>query len=108
MSLRKSALRAVQWQGAPTADNDALSHGMAMVAVPVAFGFLGLLVDGLLGTGWIFVALFAAFGVACSFGSAYYRYERRIAQHDSGKPWSRTQDRLTQDRLTQDRKEALG
>lgn len=103
MSFRKSARRVVQWQGAPSAENDALSHGMAMVAVPVAFGFLGLLVDGWLGTGWIFVVVFAAFGVACSFGSAYYRYERRIAQHDEGKPWARARDPLAQDR-----KEALG
>jgi hypothetical protein len=89
VSWSKSALRTMRYRGAPTADNDALSHGMAMVAVPVAFGFVGALVDSWAGTGWVFVVLFAAFGVACSFGSAYYRYEQRIAQHDEGKPWTR-------------------
>jgi positive regulator of sigma E activity len=89
MSWSKSALRTMRYRGAPSAENDALSHGMAMVAVPVLFGFLGYLLDGQLGTGWIFVVLFAAFGVTCSFGSAYYRYERRIAEHDEGKPWTR-------------------
>ncbi len=79
----------MRYRPAPTAENDALSHGMALAAVPVLFGFLGYLLDDQLGTGWVFVALFAAFGVACSFGSAYWRYERRIAQHDEGKPWAR-------------------
>lgn len=92
MSWSKSALRTVRYRGAPTAENDALSHGMAMVAVPVVFGLVGALVDSALGTGWIFVALFAAFGVACSFGSAYWRYEQRIAKHDEGKPWARRVD----------------
>jgi hypothetical protein len=32
---------------------------------------------------------FAAFGVVCSFASAFYRYERKIAVHDQGKPWAR-------------------
>jgi hypothetical protein len=89
MSWSKSALHTIRYRGAPTAENDALSHGMAMVAVPVAFGLLGWVVDGWLGTGWVLTVLFAAFGVACSFGSAWWRYERRIAQHDDGKPWSR-------------------
>ena len=102
MSWSKAAVRTLRYRGAPTAENDALSHGMALVAVPVLFGFLGYLLDGQVGTGWVFAALFAAFGVACSFGSAYWRYERRIAKHDEGKPWARARAR------TDGAKEALG
>jgi hypothetical protein len=96
-SWSKAAMRTVRYGGAPTAENDALSHGMAMAAVPVAFGFVGALVDSALGTGWIFLACFAAFGVACSFASAWWRYEQRIAQHDEGKPWARGAERAPAD-----------
>jgi F0F1-type ATP synthase assembly protein I len=89
------ALRWVRWQGAPSADDDAISLAMAMVALPVALGLLGWWLDSLLGTGPILLIALAAFGVACSFASAWYRYERRIAQHDAGKPWSRPSGGVT-------------
>ena len=73
----------------PTASNDAFSYAVAMVIVPVLFGLLGSWIDGRLGTAPIFLLALGAFGVACSFASAYYRYETRIARHDEGKPWSR-------------------
>jgi hypothetical protein len=82
-------VKALRWRGAPSADQDALAHGMAMVAVPLLFGLFGSFLDGLAGTGPILVIALAGFGVACSFASAYYRYERRIADHDAGKPWAR-------------------
>lgn len=73
----------------PPAD-DALSHGMALAAVPVTFGVLGWLLDRGIGTGPAFLLLFAFFGVAASFTSAYYRYSARIARESEGKPWART------------------
>jgi positive regulator of sigma E activity len=73
----------------PTYENDALAHAMAMVAVPVLFGLLGAWLDGRAGTRPVLLLVFAAFGVACSFASAYYRYEAKMARHDEGKPWSR-------------------
>lgn len=76
-------------QGMPSANEDALSHAMAMVAVPAIFGLLGAWIDSLIGTGPILLLLFAAFGIACSFAGAYYRYEKKIADHDEGKPWAR-------------------
>jgi F0F1-type ATP synthase assembly protein I len=84
------SLRWLRWQGAPPADEDAISLAMAMVALPVVLGLLGWWIDGLLGTGPVFLALLAGFGIASSFASARYRYERRIAQHDEGKPWTRS------------------
>ena len=73
----------------PNASDDAFSYAVAMVIVPVLFGFLGSWLDGRLGTHPLFLLALAAFGVACSFASAYYRYEARMARHDAGKPWTR-------------------
>jgi hypothetical protein len=83
------AVKPLRWRGAPSADDDALSYAMAMVAVPAAFGLAGWWVDSQVGTGPILLIAFAAFGVVCSFASAFYRYERKIAVHDQGKPWAR-------------------
>ncbi len=73
----------------PPPQGDALSHGLAMITAPVVFGLLGWLLDSRVGTGPLFLLIFAIFGVAASFASAYYRYEQRIANHDAGKPWTR-------------------
>jgi len=62
---------------------------MAMVAVPVLFGLAGAWIDGRLGTRPVFLLVLAGFGIACSFATAWYRYERKIAQHEAGKPWAR-------------------
>jgi hypothetical protein len=73
----------------PSADNDALSHAVALVVAPLVMGLIGLWIDHLVGTGWIFATVFAAFGALGSVASLYYRYESRIAQLDEGKPWNR-------------------
>jgi F0F1-type ATP synthase assembly protein I len=80
-------------RAAVPAQNDALAHAMAMVAVPVLFGFLGSLIDRAIGTGPILLIGFAALGVVGSFASAYYRYEARIAEQDVDKPWTRARSR---------------
>ncbi len=69
--------------------DDAVSHGVALVAAPVAFALLGVWIDRLVGTGWVLTAALAALGVAGSVASLYYRYEARIARLDEGKPWNR-------------------
>lgn len=73
----------------PSAGDDAIAHGVALVAAPACFALLGLWIDHLLGTGWIVAAALAAFGVTGSVASLYYRYEARIARLDEGKPWTR-------------------
>ena len=73
----------------PPPQGDALSHGLAMVTAPVVFGLLGALLDSRVGTGPLFLLLFAIFGVAASFASAYYRYVQRVTTADAGKPWTR-------------------
>jgi hypothetical protein len=77
----------------PDARSDVLAHGMAMIAAPVCFGLFGSWLDGRLGTSPVFLLALAAFGVVCSFASAYYRYEYRMARHDEGKPWARGSNR---------------
>ena len=52
----------------PSSQNDALSHGIAMVVAPLCMGLFGYWLDGVLGTGWIFAALFTTFGIAGSIG----------------------------------------
>lgn len=73
----------------PSSHNDALSHALAMVVGPLLMGLFGAWLDRMLGTGWVFAALFAALGAVGAVASAYYRYEARMAEHDEGKPWTR-------------------
>jgi hypothetical protein len=73
----------------PPPSGDALSHGLAMITAPVVFGLLGAFLDRRVDTAPIFLLLFAVFGVAASFASAYYRYEARVAHDETGKPWTR-------------------
>jgi len=80
-----------KYRGVPSAEDDAISLAMSLVAVPVVFGLLGWWLDNLLGTGPVLLMALAALGVACSFAGAYYRYEHKIARHDAGKPWARKQ-----------------
>ena len=79
----------IRYKQPPSANNDPLAHAMAMVAVPTLFGFLGHLLDQAVGTGPVFLLVFATVGVVASFLSAYYRYEARMAQHEADKPWNR-------------------
>jgi MFS family permease len=83
------SLRVRRRRSIPNASDDAFSYAVAMVIVPVLFGLLGSWIDGRLGTHPLFLLALGAFGVACSFASAYYRYEARISHHDEGKPWTR-------------------
>jgi hypothetical protein len=89
----KTPVKFTRWREAPAADEDALSYAAAMVALPVALGFLGAWVDGLLNTRPLMILIFAGFGVVSAFVSAFYRYESRIASHDANKPWSRKTSR---------------
>jgi F0F1-type ATP synthase assembly protein I len=62
---------------------------MALVAFPAFLGGIGALFDSLAGTGPVLLIAFAAGGVVAAFASAWYRYERKIARHEAGKPWTR-------------------
>ncbi len=82
-------MKSLRWQGAPGSNDDALSYAVAMVIEIVVFGVLGAWIDSRTGTRPLFLLVLGAVGVLGAFASAYYRYERRMADHDSGKPWTR-------------------
>lgn len=82
-------MKSLRWQGAPGSNNDALSHAVAMVIEIVLFGLVGSWIDSRADTRPVFLLVFGAMGVLGASASAYYRYERRMADHDSGKPWMR-------------------
>ncbi len=82
-------MKSLRWQGAPGSNNDALSHAVAMVMEIVLFGVLGAWIDSRAGTRPLFLLVGGVLGVLGAFASAYYRYERRMADHDAGKPWTR-------------------
>lgn len=82
-------MKSLRWQGVPGSNDDAWSHAVAMVLEIVLLGLLGAWIDSRAGTQPIFLLVLGALGVLGAFASAYYRYERRMADHDSGKPWTR-------------------
>lgn len=84
----------------PPPGSDLISHGLALITVPVLLGLLGSVIDRALDTGPGFVISFAAFGVAGAFLSSYYRYEARIAHHEAGKPWTRRTQRTESGKAT--------
>lgn len=86
---RRLAARGTRRLDVPSANEDALSHGIALVVAPLAFGLLGIWIDHQVGTRWVFAAVLAAFGLFGSVASLYYRYEQRISRLDEGKPWTR-------------------
>ena len=69
--------------------DDGLSQAFEFAAGPVVMGLIGWLVDLALGTGPLFLIVFAVFGVIGSFVSFYYRYQAQTARLDEGKPWTR-------------------
>jgi positive regulator of sigma E activity len=73
----------------PSSENDALSQALAMVVGPLLMGLLGAWLDHVVGTGWVFTAVLASWGVIGGFAAAYYRHAAQMAKHDEGKPWVR-------------------
>lgn len=68
---------------------DAFSHAIAMVLVPILFAWLGSTLGSVIGIRVFAMLTFGAFGFACSFASAYFRYMHASARLDDGKPWVR-------------------
>lgn len=69
--------------------DDGLSQAFEFAAGPVALGGLGWLVDQAAGTEFLFLVIFAVFGVVATCVSFFYRYQAQTAREDEGKPWTR-------------------
>ena len=69
--------------------DDGLNQAFEFAAGPVAFGAIGWLIDRAADTGFLFLVIFACFGVIATCVSFYYRYQAKIARDDEGKPWTR-------------------
>lgn len=69
--------------------DDGLSQAFEFAAGPVALGAIGWLVDQAAGTGFLFLVIFALFGVLGTCLSFFYRYQAQTARGDEGKPWTR-------------------
>lgn len=67
----------------------ALSQAFEIAITPVLFGVLGWLVDRWLGTGWVFTAALATFGVIGTFVRTWFAYDARMKAHEADQPWNR-------------------
>lgn len=80
-------LRAIQEVN--TGFGDGLASAFELIATPAIFGFLGHLLDQKLGTGSLFLIVFAL-GV---FGYEVWKlvgtYNRQMAKHEENAPWNR-------------------
>lgn len=70
--------------------NDGLARGMEIVVTPLLFGAIGWLLDGWLGTDPFLAIGFGAFGAAGVFAKLKLGYDRKMAEVEAGKPWTRT------------------
>jgi F0F1-type ATP synthase assembly protein I len=71
--------------------DDGLSQALSLVVGPLAFAFLGFLVDRALGTAPLFAVGLGILGFLCAAAALYYRYQAAVARDDEGKPWNRRQ-----------------
>ncbi len=69
--------------------DDGLSKAFEFAAGPVVMGGIGWLVDQAVGTRFLFLVIFAVFGVIGTCVSFFYQYEEDTARLDEGKPWTR-------------------
>lgn len=71
--------------------NDGLARGMEIVLTPLLFGALGWLLDRWLGTDPFLAIALGAFGFAGIFAKLKLGYDRKMAEVETGKPWTRSQ-----------------
>ncbi len=70
---------------------DGLSQALSLVVGPVIFGFLGYLLDRVLGTGPVFLLAFGILGFLSAVLALYFRYQAAMARQEADKPWNRRQ-----------------
>lgn len=68
----------------------ALTNSAEIAAVPLILAGLGWLLDALLGTAPVFMAVFAVLGLVGTFAKLYYAYCHTMANLEAAGPWHRS------------------
>ena len=68
---------------------DGMSHAFELVATPLVFGGIGLLVDRIAGTSPVFVIVLGLFGVVGTFARFWYGYDAEMRGHEAQARWAR-------------------
>jgi F0F1-type ATP synthase assembly protein I len=67
---------------------DGFTLAFELVLTPALLTVIGLLVDRVLGTGWIFAVVLGVLGLAGVVAKTYYVYCYQMEQHEEGRPWA--------------------
>jgi F0F1-type ATP synthase assembly protein I len=67
---------------------DGMSRAFELVATPLVFGGIGLLIDRLAGTAPVFVVCLSAFAVIGTFLRAWYGYDAEMRSHEQSGRWA--------------------
>jgi ATP synthase protein I len=67
---------------------DGFAAAVELVVTPLLIALAGYGLDRMLGTGPIFLVLFATFGVVGVSVKTYYAYKNAMAREEEGKPWT--------------------
>ena len=89
MGSVRTARRVLRAPAAVRVSDDGLSQAISFAAGPVILGFIGWLIDRANDTGYLFLVIFACFGLVGTCVSFFYRYQAQTARQDEGKPWTR-------------------
>lgn len=67
---------------------DGMSRAFELVATPLLFGVVGLLIDQVAGTAPAFVVAFGLFGVVGTFVRMWYGYDAEMRSHEAAGRWA--------------------
>jgi F0F1-type ATP synthase assembly protein I len=68
---------------------DGLTQAVEMAVIPVILAFVGLAVDGRLGTMPLFTIVLLVVGMTGGFARAYYAYQYECRLEEERHPWGR-------------------
>ena len=74
-------------QGLYKGMGDGLNRAFELALIPAIFGLAGYGVDRLIGTGFIFAAIFAIVGLYGVVMRIWYAYQHQIAEIQKGAAW---------------------
>ena len=69
---------------------DGMARAFELVATPLVFGGIGLLIDRVAGTSPVFVVVLGLFGVVGTFVRLWYGYDAEMRTHEASGRWARS------------------